>query len=137
MAEEKKQNISIFLVDDDEFLLDMYALKFRKAGFDVEVARGGEEALSKLKDGYSPTVVLLDVVMPQISGFELLETAKKEKLLLGSIVIILSNLGQKEDVEKGKKLGVVDYIIKASFTPSEVVEKVNAILQKYNKKKQE
>lgn len=129
MKEEQNKQINIFLVDDDEFLLDMYALKFRNAGFNVEVARGSEEALSKLKKDYLPDVLLLDLVMPQISGFEFLEMAKKQKLLSGCVVIVLSNLGQKEDIEKGKKLGVDDYIIKASFTPSEVVEKVNNVLQ--------
>lgn len=125
-----KNNIKIFLVDDDEFLLDMYALKFRNAGFDVEVARGSEEALSKLKKDYSPDVLLLDLVMPKISGFEFLEMAQKQKLLSGCAVVVLSNLGQKEDIEKGKKLGVNDYVIKANFTPSEVVEKVNNVLKK-------
>ncbi len=125
---DKNKNIKILLVDDDEFLLDMYAVKFRNSGFGVEVARGSEEALTKLKSGYSPDVLLLDLVMPQISGFEFLEMAKKQKLLSGCFVIILSNLGQKEDLERGKKLGVDDYVVKANFTPSEVVKKVIDVL---------
>lgn len=131
MKEDKQteKGVNVFLVDDDEFLLDMYALKFKNAGFSVEVARGSEEALSKLKGGYSPRVLLLDLVMPQISGFEFLEMAQKQKLLSGALVVVLSNLGQKEDIEKGRKLGVDDYIVKANFTPSEVVEKVNSVLK--------
>ena len=127
MKEEGK-NFTVFLVDDDEFLLDMYALKFKSSGFNVEIAYGGEEALTKIKKGLSPDVVLLDVVMPKLNGFEFLEMARKEKLLENSLVVILSNLGQKYEIAKGKSLGISDYIVKASFTPTEVVEKVSALL---------
>lgn len=127
MKEEGK-NFTVFLVDDDEFLLDMYALKFKSSGFNVEIAYGGEEALTKIKKGLSPDVVLLDVVMPKLNGFEFLEMARKEKLLENSLVVILSNLGQKDEIAKGKSLGISDYIVKASFTPTEVVEKVSALL---------
>ena len=101
MKEEGK-NFTVFLVDDDEFLLDMYALKFKSSGFNVEIAYGGEEALTKIKKGLSPDVVLLDVVMPKLNGFEFLEMARKEKLLENSLVVILSNLGQKDEIAKGK-----------------------------------
>jgi DNA-binding response OmpR family regulator len=124
----EKEQKTIFLIDDDEFLLDMYALKFRAAGFNVEVAYGAEEALVKLKQGFSPDVVLLDVVMPKLDGFEFLETLKNKKLLANPLVVILSNLGQKEDIEKGKKLGAAGYIIKANYTPTEVVERVEELL---------
>ncbi|MBU1091706.1 response regulator [Patescibacteria group bacterium] len=125
--EKDNKNFKVFLVDDDEFLLDMYASKFKMSGFDVEIARNGKEALSKLKEGLSPDVILLDIVMPEISGFEFLETLKEEKIPM-PMVVVLSNLGQKSDIEKGKKLGASDYIIKASFTPSEVVQKVRSLL---------
>lgn len=130
IMDENKKNILVFLVDDDDFLLEMYALKFRNSGFSVEIAKNSQDALDKLKKGLKPDVVLLDVVMPQMDGFELLALARKENLLSGSRVVVLSNLGQKEDFEKGKELGVADYIIKASFTPSEVVKKVEEILQR-------
>ncbi|MCF7835910.1 MAG: response regulator [Candidatus Marinimicrobia bacterium] len=123
--DEKKY--SVFLVDDDDFLLDMYASKFKTFGFNVEIAHDGKEALVKLKGGLSPDIILLDIVMPEMSGFEFLEAIKEEGISIPKIVV-LSNLGQKDDIEKGKKLGASDYIIKASFTPSEVVKKVESLL---------
>lgn len=118
----------ILIIDDDEFLLDMYAVKFKEEEFEVEVARGGKEALSKIKEGISPEVVLLDVVMPGMDGFELLGIIRKENLIPSSKIIILSNLGQKEHLDKGTSLGAADYIVKAYFTPSEVVKKVYKVL---------
>lgn len=120
----------VFIVDDDEFLLDMYAIKFRESGFQVDIAKGGEEALEKIRGGYSPDAALLDVVMPSIDGFELLRIIKKENLLPHGVVIILTNLGQKEDIDRGLRLGANDYIVKAHFTPAEVVEKVSQLLSK-------
>jgi DNA-binding response OmpR family regulator len=120
----------ILIVDDDEFLLDMYALKFRESDFSVEVARSGEEALTQMRQGLNPAVILLDIVMPNIDGLEFLRVAKKENLLRDSMVVVLSNLGQKEDIERGLKLGAQDYIVKAHFTPSEVVKKVLALLER-------
>ena len=107
----------------------MYAVKFRESGFEIEVARGGEEALAKIKSGYAPEAILLDIVMPGLDGFEMLRTMKKENLGAGSRVIILSNLGQKEDIARGLELGAKDYIVKAHFTPTEVVKKVEALLE--------
>lgn len=117
----------ILLVDDDEFLLDMYSLKFRESGFQIELARGGEDALKLLRGGFEPDVILLDIVMPAIDGFEFLRIVAKENLKKKAIVIILSNLGQKEDIDKGLALGASDYIVKANSTPSEVVKKVGSV----------
>ncbi|OGZ29140.1 MAG: hypothetical protein A2931_04460 [Candidatus Niyogibacteria bacterium RIFCSPLOWO2_01_FULL_45_48] len=118
----------IFIVDDDEFLLDMYAMKFRESGFDVEVASSGADAMDKIKNGLSPDVILLDVVMPGMDGFEFLKKTRSEHLVPQALVVILTNLGQKEDVERGLALGAKDYVIKARHTPSEIVGKVKAIL---------
>lgn len=120
----------ILIIDDDEFLLDMYATKFKEEGFEVEIAHEGKEALRKIKEGISPEVVLLDIAMPGMDGFELLEIRIKEKLIPNSKIIVLSNLGQKEDIEKGISLGAIDYIVKAYFTPSEVVKKTNEVLSR-------
>jgi len=130
MEKDNKKHM-VFLVDDDDFLLDMYASKFKMSGFDVEIARDGKDALSKLKNGLLPDIVLLDIVMPEMSGFEFLEILKEEKIPVPKIVV-LSNLGQKDDIEKGKRLGASDYVIKASFTPSEVVKKVESLLGEKN-----
>src|SRR3989344_5219610 len=112
----------VFIIDDDKFLLDMYALKFKESGFDVEVAVNAYEALEKLGHGYAPDVILLDVIMPGMDGLEFMKQAREKDLIRRSTVVILSNLGQKEDVEKGLQVGAKDYIVKASCTPSEVVQ---------------
>ena len=118
----------IFIVDDDKFLLDMYTFKFREKGFDVIQAFGSIDALSKLKGGIVPDVILLDVVMPAMDGFELLALIKSEKLAPDAKIIVLSNLGQPSDIEKGRTLGANGYVIKASAAPSEVVEKIVLVL---------
>ena len=118
----------VFIIDDDEFLLDMYAVKFRESGFDVEIAMSGGDALDKIKNGLAPDVILLDLVMPGMDGFDFLKALKAGKLALSSRIVILTNLGQKEDIDKGMKLGARDYVIKAHHTPSEVVKKVQALL---------
>lgn len=123
------KQLKILIVDDDQFLLDMYTLKFKEKGFDVESAFGSVSALNKLKDGKKFDIIITDIVMPSMDGFELLENIKKDKLAESSKVIVLSNLGQPSDIEKGKKLGADGYIVKANATPSEMVEKV---LEIYN-----
>ncbi len=117
------------IVDDDSFLLDMYALKFEQGGFDVTTCMGSDKALQKLQEGYVPDLMLLDVVMPVMNGFEFLQKIKEEKLAENSIKIILSNRGQASDIEDGKKYGAHDYIVKANSTPAEVVEKVKEHLK--------
>lgn len=123
-------NRPILIVDDDKFLLDMYAIKFNEKGFDVHTAMSGEEAVEKLsKEDFIPEIVLLDIVMPGKSGFDVLEEIKANKIKNEkTTVIVLSNLGQKEDIDKGLSLGADGYIVKASATPSEVVTKVNEIV---------
>lgn len=117
------------IVDDDEFLLDMYVLKFREAGFEVEIARNGEEAVEKA-ESLNPDIILLDVVMPKTDGFDVLRALKKKNVAQKALLFLLTNLGQKEDIERGMKLGANDYIVKAHFTPSEVVAKVNSYIEK-------
>lgn len=126
--EQNQQGKKIFICDDDKFLLDMYTFKFKEKGFEVTQAFGSIDALNKLKGGIKPDIMLLDVVMPAMDGFELLGLLKKENLIGNAKVIILSNLGQPSDVEKGRALGASGYVVKASATPSEVVEKVITVL---------
>lgn len=121
----------IYLVDDDRFLLDMYAVKFKNAGHEVSVFQGGEEVLAKLKSDPAPDALLLDVIMPGMTGFEILEAVRKEKLGEGTMkVIILSNQGQDSDIEKARELGANGYIIKASAIPSEVLSETISIIEK-------
>lgn len=125
-AEEKKD--TVFIVDDDSFLLDMYAIRFTQAGYQVETASNADEVLTKLRAGLAPKVMLLDVVMPAVDGFELLEKINEENLAPKTVKIYLSNLGQEQDIARGKSLGAAGYIVKANSTPSEVVAKVKEIV---------
>ncbi|MBI5004621.1 MAG: response regulator [Candidatus Lloydbacteria bacterium] len=126
-SSETKQKV--FIVDDDKFLLDMYALKFSEVGFSVCAAGSGADVLDKLNEGFVPDIILLDIVMPGMDGFELLKNIKEKKLVPSAKIIILSNIGQESDIERGKKLGANGYIVKASVTPTEVVEKVKEVLK--------
>ena len=122
----------ILLVDDDNFLLDMYSTKFKKNGCEVIVANSPERALEKMKEGVNPDVLIFDLIMPGMGGIELFTKLKEEGLVNNTTNIILSNQGQASDLEQVKDLGVDGYIVKALHTPSEVVEKVSKI---YNSNK--
>lgn len=119
---------TILIIDDDSFLLDMYALKFNQSNFNVSTALGPEQALEKLRLGLIPDIILLDIVMPVMDGFELMEKMKEEKLAPSALRVVLSNRGQPSDIARGESLGAVGYVVKASSTPSEVIEKVNNIM---------
>jgi len=127
MEGEKRK---ILIVDDDNFLLDMYALKFSQNNFEVYAATSGVHALEKLKDGLSPDVVLMDIIMPEMDGFEALTQINEQKLCPNSAKIILSNRSEKNDIDKGNQLGVAGYIVKANSTPAEVIDQVVKILEK-------
>ena len=119
----------ILLVEDDPFLLDMYSTKFKDVGFNIVVAQDGEMAITKAKEE-RPDLVLLDVVLPKKDGFEVLKTLKSYSATAGIPVILLTNLGLDSDVKRGLELGAQSYIIKAHFTPTEVVAKVKEVLSK-------
>ena len=116
-------------MEDDAFLTNIYQTKFEMEGFKVSVADNGESGLADAKKK-KPDVILLDILLPKMDGFMVLEKLKADETLKGIPVILLTNLGQKDDVEKGLQLGAVDYLIKAHFKPSETVEKVKKALQK-------
>ncbi len=128
--EQKK----ILLIEDDEFLSDMYKTKFDSEGFFVTLAQDGELALNLLKGGLKPDVVLLDVVMPKMNGIEVLKKIKEMEGSENINVVMFTNMGQKEDIDKAMSLGASGYIVKANFTPSEVVVEVNKILNNINNK---
>jgi two-component system, OmpR family, phosphate regulon response regulator PhoB len=123
------KKVSILFVDDDKFLLDMYALKFSKNGYDVRVAQGPEEALKIFREGYRSDILLMDIVMPGMDGIDLLTTLRKEDLVKDAVVIMLTNQGLAEDIERAKKLDVDGYIIKAMTIPSEVLSEVKKIYE--------
>ena len=125
MEGEKKK---ILIVDDDSFLLDMYALKFSQNDFEVHTAKSAAQALEKFQSGLNPNVILLDIIMPEMDGFELLEKMNREKLSPNSIKMILSNKSQQSDIDRGNSLGVAGYIVKANSTPLEVINQVVSVL---------
>ncbi len=129
--ENKKPKVLI--VDDDKFLLNMYSLKFSKNDFKIEAALSGEEAISKIKEGYIPDIILLDIIMPGMDGFGVLNNLKKENLAPEAMIIMLTNQGQLSDIEKAKSYGINGYIIKATTIPSEVVEEVSRLYNLKNK----
>lgn len=118
----------ILIVEDDKFLRELIVRKLLGEGYNVVEAVDGEEAIIKIKEN-KPDLILLDLILPGADGFEVLSKTKADPLVASIPVIVLSNLGQKEDVERGLKLGAVDYLIKAHFTPGEIVEKIKIILK--------
>lgn len=122
---ERKKKKKILLVEDDPLLVDIYTTKLKKEGFLVEVAVDGEGALRSYKKE-KPDLVLLDIVLPNRNGWEVLKTINKDPER--PKIIILSNLGQKEEIQKGLSLGADKYLIKANYTPSEVIEEIKKIL---------
>ncbi|HEY4478129.1 MAG TPA: response regulator [Candidatus Paceibacterota bacterium] len=127
MEGEKKK---ILIVDDDSFLLDMYAFKFSQNNFEVYTVMEGAQAIEKLEGGLAPDVVLMDLIMPGMDGFETLEKIRDNKLAPNATKIILSNKSQQADIDRGLALGVEGYIVKANSTPAEVIEQVIKILSK-------
>ena len=118
----------ILIVDDDKFLLDIYSTKFRAAGYEVEIAMDGKEAIEKIAATDSYGFVLMDVAMPVLGGFETLEELNQKKLLGKFPIIMLTNAGRTEELERGDKLGAKGYVIKSQHTPSEIVKIVEKIV---------
>jgi len=130
---ENIEDKKILIVDDDSFLLDMYAMKFKKEGFEVVAIPDAGEALKQLKEeSIKPKIVLFDLIMPKIDGLTFLQELHNLKIADKFVKIILSNQGQQADVDVANKIGIEGYIVKALYTPSEVVKQVVEI---FNKKK--
>src|SRR3989344_5852642 len=117
----------ILIIEDDKFLRELIAQKVLKEGYLVTEAVDGEDGAKKAKEEV-PNLILLDLILPGIDGFEVLTKVKEDRTTAQIPVIIFSNLGQKDDVEKGLKLGAIDYLIKAHFTPGEIIEKIKKII---------
>jgi len=122
MAEGNQKKI-VFVIEDDMFLVNAYQIKFEKEGFGVWVASDGKEALGFLEKD-PPGVVLLDLLLPSVSGFEILAAIRKSEKWKNVPVFVLTNLGQVQDMERVRALGVEDYLVKANTKISDIVEKV-------------
>ena len=124
----EKKKPQVLLVEDDVFLAGIYQKKFEIDGYKISLADNGEKGLTEAKKK-KPDVILLDILLPKLDGFAVLERLKADFATKNIPVILLTNLGQKDDVEKGLEAGAADYLIKAHFKPSEVVDKVRAALK--------
>ena len=127
---DTQKNLKILIVDDDTFLLNMYSVKFTKNNFEVTTSVNSQDVLEKLKNGYVPDIILLDIVMPGMDGLQLLEKIRKENLLPNATTIMLTNQSDTGDIDRAKSLGINGYIVKATTIPSEVISEVNEIHKK-------
>ena len=118
----------ILIIEDDEFLRQLITKKISSEGFTVFSAIDGPDGIEKAKT-LLPDLILLDLLLPTIDGFEVLEKIKADKITTAIPVVILSNLGQQEEISKGLKLGAIDFLVKAQLTPEEIVEKVKTLLK--------
>lgn len=125
MSEAKR----ILLIEDDPLITEIYTTKLKESGFRVEVMGDGEAALKQLKKDAGFDLLVLDIVLPRLTGFELLQKIRNDQTLKILKVLVLSNLGQKLDIERAENLGVARYLIKANFTPTEVVEEIKKLLK--------
>ena len=113
----------ILLIEDEKIIIDLLERKLTKEGYNVSVARDGEEGLKMMKE-VNPDLILLDIVMPKLGGFEVMEEMGKDKDLKKIPIVIVSNSGQPVELGRAKKLGAKDWLIKTEFDPQEVLDKV-------------
>ena len=128
--ENAKQNVKVLIVEDDVMLNKIYQTKLGIVGYKVFAAYDGEEGIKKMEETL-PNIVLLDLMLPKKNGFEVLETVKQHIKLNHIPIIILSNLGQGDDIERGKALGADDFLVKSNVKLETVLEKVEQVLQKH------
>lgn len=126
------KQLKILLIEDEEMLANMYEVKFKNEGYDLVKAADGAMGLEMAKT-MQPNFILLDIIMPKMDGFSVLKSLKEDPSTKNIPVMLLTNLGQDEDVQKGKQLGAVGYLVKANVTPSEVVASVQKELAKLGK----
>jgi len=124
----RKNSKKILVVEDDSMISSMYKTKFEVDGFDVFVADNGVLGLELAKKE-KPDIIMLDIILPQLDGFSVLEQIKQDKTIKDTPVIMLTNLGTEEDKKKGEKMGALDYLVKASLTPGQVSEKIKQALK--------
>ncbi|PIZ00964.1 response regulator [bacterium (Candidatus Howlettbacteria) CG_4_10_14_0_8_um_filter_40_9] len=129
MADKKEK---ILIVEDDTYISKMYQLKLNLDGYDVEVAENGRIGLDKVKT-FKPDIMLLDILMPEMDGFEVLKAIKEDSSIKNIPILIMSNLGQEDHIQKGKELGAIGYIVKTQYTPAKVVETIKEVLSKKTK----
>lgn len=118
---------TVLLVEDDPMISTMYQTKFTMEGYHIELASDGAAGLEKAKS-MKPGIILLDIILPKLDGFAILRAVKEDPATAKVPVILLTNLGQDEDIKKGRALGADDYFVKSNHTPAEIVEKVRSLI---------
>jgi len=113
----------ILVIEDEEIMIDLLQKKLTKEGYEISIARDGEEGLEVMKE-IKPNLILLDIIMPKMGGFEVMEKMNKDKDLKKIPVIVISNSGQPVELDRAQKLGAKDWLIKTEFDPQEVINKV-------------
>ncbi len=130
MSEEQKNHqANLLIVEDDAFISGLLQKRFAQEDYGIFNATNSETALEILKKN-KIDLILLDIILPGVDGITFLENLKKDSVFKDIPVIITSNLGQPEEIEKGFQAGATDYIVKANTTPAEIVEKVKTVLKK-------
>lgn len=122
------KKIDILIIEDDKFYINIFKAKFNDEGYEIIIAQNGLEGLEAAKK-VTPRLVLLDLIMPKKDGFSTLQDLRADKRFKNIPIIVLSNLGQDDDIQKAKSLGATDYMVKANMSLREVVEKVNEYLE--------
>ncbi len=119
----------VLIIEDEEILCNLLQKKVSSAGYETYIARDGEEGIKKVRE-VQPDLVLLDIVMPKMGGFEVLEEMNKDEKLSSIPVVVVSNSGQPVEIDRAQKLGVKDWLVKTEFDPQEVMDKVVAQIGK-------
>ena len=119
----------ILLIEDEEIIIDLLQRKLKQEGYEVMVARDGEEGLKILREmSPKPDLILLDIIMPKMGGFDVMIEMQKDKILREIPVIVISNSGQPVELDEAKRLGARDWLIKTEFDPKEVLDKIKKII---------
>jgi two-component system phosphate regulon response regulator PhoB/two-component system alkaline phosphatase synthesis response regulator PhoP len=121
------KNEKILIGEDDKFLASAYRLKLTKVGFEIQIARDGEEVLKMLQT-FTPDLILLDLVMPIKDGFAALEEIRANQSFKSIPILVASNLGQKEDIDRAMGLGANDFVVKSDLSLDELIKKINSML---------
>lgn len=119
---------TILLVEDEPLLANLLKQRLEKEGFFVNLSRDGEEALRVLKT-LKPDLILLDIILPKVSGFELMEILKTDPQFQKAPIVVISNLGQPSDISKGQSLGAIEYFVKAQVSIEELVDHIKKFLK--------
>lgn len=130
----KNKKLKILLVEDDQMLAGVYATKLEQLGYDYKHVSDGEAGINEAFN-FEPDIVLLDIILPKKDGFAVLKTLKNDKKTEKIAVILLTNLGQDDDIKKGLDLGAASYLTKTNCTPTQIVAEINKVIGKGKNKK--